>query len=242
MNRLPTLRLTLRPVARALIALCCTPALAATLPTGLQVQQGQAQAQQQGQQLTVRTSPNAILNWQSFSIGQSAGVYFEQANAASKVLNRVLGSEPSQILGSLGSNGQVWLLNPHGVLFGAGARVDVAGLVTSTLSLSDADFIAGRYRFSADQGAPVRNEGQLRGSLGGQIVLLGGRVENTGTVEAGQVQLAAARQVELVDSGAPNLAVRVDLAEGEVLNLGRLSAPGGRIDVHAASVNQQGLV
>ncbi|MBH9579283.1 two-partner secretion domain-containing protein [Inhella proteolytica] len=238
MNRFPTLR----PLARALIALCCTPALAATLPAGLQVQQGQAQLQQQGNQLTVRNSPNAILNWQSFSIGPGAGVYFEQANASSKVLNRVVGSDPSQILGSLGSNGQVWLLNPHGVLFGAGARVDVASLVTSTLSLSDADFISGRYRFSADQGASLRNEGQLRGSLGGQIVLLGGRVENTGSIEAGQVQLAAARQVELVDSGAPNLAVRVDVPAGEVLNLGALSAPGGRIDVHAASVNQQGLV
>ena len=238
MNPFPTLR----PLARALIALCCTPALAATLPAGLQVQQGQAQLQQQGNQLTVRNSPNAILNWQSFSVGPGAGVYFEQAHAASKVLNRVVGHEPSQILGSLGSNGQVWLLNPHGVLFGAGARVDVASLVTSTLSLSDADFIRGRYRFSTEQGASVRNEAALRGSLGGQIVLLGGRVENLGSIEAGQVQLAAARQVELVDSGAPNLTVRVEVPAGEVLNLGHLSAPGGRIDVHAASVNQQGLV
>ncbi|MFO1252967.1 MAG: hypothetical protein U1E77_17975 [Inhella sp.] len=80
MNRFPTLR----PLARALIALCCTPALAATLPAGLQVQQGQAQLQQQGNQLTVRNSPNAILNWQSFSIGAGAGVYFEQANTSSR--------------------------------------------------------------------------------------------------------------------------------------------------------------
>lgn len=228
-----------------------SPALAGAagpaLPSGLQVAHGQASVVTQGAQMTVRNSPNAILNWQNFSIGAGNAVYFDQASASSKVLNRVLGSDPSQILGQLGSNGQVWLLNPNGVLFGRDARVDVGSLVVSTLRLNDNDFLAQRFRFAADgtSAAPLRNEGSLRSSFGGQIALLGaGRVENSGTVDApgGQINLAAARSIELVDTGLPYLTARVEVPAGEVLNLGRLSAAGGLVDVYAAVVNQQGIV
>jgi len=249
-----TRRHRLSPLARAvaaasLLAVPLWPQASTTLPAGLQVVQGEASVATQGALMTVKNSNNAILNWQSFNIGGAAGVHFQQANAASKVLNRVVGHDPSAILGSLTSNGQVWLLNPNGVLFGQGARVDVAGLVASTLRLNDNDFLAGRYRFNALAGDPgqLRNEGQLRTSFGGQVVLLGQRVENTGSVQAdgGSVTLAAARSVELVDTGLPHLAVKVDLptgADGEVTNLGQLAAPGGKIDVYAGIVNQQGLV
>jgi filamentous hemagglutinin family protein len=215
-----------------------------TLPQGLQVVAGQVRTATQGSQLTVSNSGGAILNWNSFSIGAAAGVHFEQASAASKVLNRVTGQDPSAIFGSLTSNGQVWLLNPNGVLFGAGARVDVAGLVASTLRLNDNDFLNRRYHFNALAGdaGSVRNEGSLRTSLGGQVVLLGERVDNRGSVEAGSVSIASARSVDLVDTGAPNLVVRVHAPAGEVLNLGRLVASGGSVDVMGAIVNQQGLV
>jgi hypothetical protein len=65
----------------------------------------------------------------------------------------------------------VWLLNPNGVLFGQGARIDVAGLVTSTLNLNNADWLAGKHRFvqGAGQPASVVNQGELRSSLGGQM-------------------------------------------------------------------------
>ena len=248
-------RWQLKPLARAIAAagllasplwLQAAPPASNALPTGLQVTAGQASVLTQGNQMTVRNSNGAILNWNSFNIGAAAGVYFDQANAASKVLNRVTGQDPTQIFGSLASNGQVWLLNPNGVLFGQGARVDVAGLVTSTLRLNDSDFLNSRYRFAGDAGstATVRNEGSIQSAHGGQVLLLGAKVENTGRVEApgGNVTLASARSVELVDTGLPNLAVRVDVPEGEVLNMGRLVADGGSVDVFGAIVNQQGLV
>jgi len=243
---------SLRPLSLAvLLATSAWPALAANalptdaLPRGMQVVQGQAQLSSLGNQMTVRNSAGAILNWQDFSIGRNASVYFEQANSSSKVLNRVVGQDPSQILGQLGSNGQVWLLNPNGVLFGRDARVDVGSLVVSTLRLNDQDFLNQQYRFSAGlEGASLRNEGALRTSLGGQVILLSERIENAGQIETpqGNTSLAAARSVELVDTGAPNLSVRVSAPAGEVLNLGQLRAHGGSIDVHAASVNQQGLI
>lgn len=249
------LRAPLRPLSLGLLSLglISLPAAAGTppapqaLPGGAQTVHGQVSVHTQGAQMTVRNSPGAIIQWQNFSIGREASVYFDQANSSSKVLNRVVGNDPSQILGQLGSNGQVWLLNPNGVLFGRDARVDVGSLVTSTLRLNDADFLAGRAHFFADAGdgnALLRNEGSLRSSLGGQVILIGAQVENDGRIEApgGQVALAAGRSVELVDTGAPHLSVRVPLPAGEALNLGLLAADGGRIDVHAASVNQQGIV
>ena len=66
-------------------------------------------------------------------------------------MNRITGKNPSQILGALQSNGKVFLINPNGIVFGAGSRVDVNGLVASSLNLSDADFLAGNLKFSSSR-------------------------------------------------------------------------------------------
>ena len=71
------------------------------------------------------------------------------------MLNRVRGQDPSVILGTLSSNGRVFLINPNGILFGRDSRVDVQGLTASTLALSDADFLAGRQRYSAAARAKI---------------------------------------------------------------------------------------
>ena len=231
--------------ACSLLTLCPAAGFAQTLPGGLNIVQGRASVSTVGPAMTVSNTPNAILNWNSFSIGVQNSVRFEQQSAASQVLNRVTGIDPSSILGRLSSNGRVWLLNPNGVLFGTGARVDVAGLVTSTLNLNDSDWLAGRHLFSSSSlGTSVLNQGELRSSLGGSILLLGGSVRNEGLIDApgGQVLLAAGQSIELIDTGAPRLSVRVKAAAGEALNLGTLAAAGGRIDIHAAIVNQQGVV
>jgi filamentous hemagglutinin family protein len=229
-----------------------------TLPSGMTVVQGQASTVTNGARLTITNSANALLNWQSFSIGSDAAVRFDQPNAASRVLNRVTGNDPSAIFGQLSSNGQVWLLNPNGVLFGQGARIDVAGLVASTLNIGDAQWRAGRTLLTAGDSAPsagVVNQGELRTTTGGYVLLVGGvgsvdgagGVRNEGVIDApgGRVALAAGRSIDLADSSTPNLVVRVDTSPGDpgsVSNLGRISAAGGRIDLAAAIVNQSGIV
>ena len=131
-------------------------------PVAPQVIAGQAAFSQQGNVFSITNTPNTIINWQSFSIAPNEITRFIQQNADSKVLNRITGQDPSKILGSLQSNGQVFLINPNGVLFGKDARIDVNGLVASSLSLSNADFLAGKHNFKAEGGAgKVENQGRI---------------------------------------------------------------------------------
>ena len=98
------------------------------LPVGGQVAAGQASVQVNGSQMTINQGTDkAVLNWQSFDIGASAGVRFNQPSRSSVALNRVQSSDPSQIFGQLSANGQVVLVNPSGVVFGPNARIDVGG-------------------------------------------------------------------------------------------------------------------
>ncbi len=217
----------------------------AQLPVDPSVIHGHATIHTTGDHMTVINAPNTILNWQSFSIGIDNSVYFQQHDAASMVLNRVTGNDPSNILGHLGSNGHIWLINPHGVLFGDHARIDAAGLMASTLDMTTLDFLSRRYHFNAtDNLGQVRNQGEIRTSMGGQVWLLGNQVQNDGLIltPGGQTVLAAGKSIELVDSGTPNLIVQVKAPENQTVNLGSLVAPGGKIDLHGSIVNQEGIV
>ena len=132
---------TLKPLCSALIAalvIVNTEASFAqvSLPQGASVVHGQASLSSSGRSMQITTgSERTVIDWQSFSVGNGNGVHFQQPNSTSRVLNRVQGQAPSNILGSLSSNGSVWLINPNGILFGREARVNVAGLVASTLDM-----------------------------------------------------------------------------------------------------------
>lgn len=219
-----------------------------TLPTGLQVAQGTAPTSTINGQMTVTNSNGAVLNWDSFSIGAGNGVNFVQPSTESKVLNRVVGNDLSSIQGSLSSNGEVWLVNPHGVVFGRDAQINVGALVASTLGVTDADFQANRLRFGGDAAAAgagqVLNQADIS-TFGGRVMLVGGSVQNEGLIRSpdGQIVLAAGRDIEMIDSGMPNITVRVSASDDTAVNLGTLLAPdGGSVDLHGAIVNQQGIV
>ena len=113
-------------------------------PAGGQVTAGSATINQAGSATTInQTSNKAAIDWAKFSVGSSESVRFNQPGASSITLNRVTGAESSAIMGKVSANGQVFILNPNGVLFGAGAQVNVGGLVASTLRLDNANFMAG---------------------------------------------------------------------------------------------------
>jgi filamentous hemagglutinin family protein len=123
-------------------------------PTGGSVVAGSAGIQQSGNTTNINQSSNsAIINWQGFSIGAKETVNFNQPGSSSVTLNRVIGNETSVINGALNANGQVFIVNSAGVLFGKGAQVNVGGLVASTLDITNANFMAGNYTFSGNSSA-----------------------------------------------------------------------------------------
>jgi len=209
-----------------------TAVQAQTLPTGGTVTVGGATITTGPGAMTINQSTqNAAINWQSFSIGQGGSVVFVQPDSRSVALNRVVGPDASAILGNLTSNGQVFLINPNGVLFGQGAQVNVGGLVASTLGLTDADFVAGNYRFSGTGGA-VRNQGTIV-ATSGYVALLGGQVSNEGLIQAnlGTVALASGQAITLDVAGDGLLNVVIDqgVANALIQNSGTLQADGGRV-------------
>ena len=194
--------------------------------------------------LNITNSPGAIINWRGFSIGANETTRFIQQSASSSVLNRVIGENPSQILGQLLSNGRVFLVNPNGVVFGPNSVVDVAGLIASTLQMSDADFMAGRHHFEGDGEGSIDNRGYIRAGPGGEVVLIAPSIENSGIIEAdgGQLILAAGRSVTLTSLDYEGVQFEVQAPEDEVLNLGALLAEQGAAGVFAGTINNAGRI
>ncbi|MDG9924301.1 MULTISPECIES: filamentous hemagglutinin N-terminal domain-containing protein [unclassified Pseudomonas] len=227
---------------------------ALALPTDGQVSLGQGSIASSGGNMTVtQSSQNLAINWNSFNIAQGEKVSFAQPNSSAIAVNRVVGSDPSSIYGTLQANGQVFLINPNGILFGKGSQVNVGGLVASTLDLSDQDLAAGNYTF-AGEGGSVTNQGNITAKDGGSVALLGARVSNEGTIQArlGSVALAAGEQVSLDFAGDQLLSVQVDKGALQALaqNKQLIQADGGQVILTAKAadsllnsvVNNEGVV
>ncbi|MDF3036837.1 MAG: hypothetical protein K0S28_2111, partial [Paucimonas sp.] len=203
---------------------------------------------QSGQsQVINQTTSKAIIDWRSFSIGAGNSVRFNQPDSSSIVLNRVVGGNPSSILGNLSANGQVFLVNPFGVYFGANASVDVGGILATTMNIRNEDFMKGNFVFSRDAAAARRdviNAGVLKAREGGYVVLAGDYAANSGVVQArlGTAALASGSKLTLDIAGDNliNLAVNdKTLAElAGVDNSGQLLADGGRA-IMTASVARE---
>ncbi|MHB1013981.1 MAG: YDG domain-containing protein, partial [Desulfurivibrionaceae bacterium] len=232
------------------------PACALALPNGGQISAGSGDIGQSGSTLTVtQTSPKLAINWQGFNIGQSETVNFNQPGTGAIALNRVLGQAPSQILGNLRANGQVFVLNPNGVLFGHTAQVNVNGLVASSLNLNDADFLAGNYTFrNSGAAGSVVNQGALTAANGGYLALLAPEARNEGVISAtlGTALLAAGDTVTLHLNNGSLLSYTIDqgtlngLAENKYL----IQADGGQVILSARAadvltrsvVNNSGII
>ncbi|NMG68178.1 filamentous hemagglutinin N-terminal domain-containing protein, partial [Azoarcus indigens] len=205
------------------------------LPSGGQVVAGQAGIGHSGNTLTVsQGSDKAIIDWQRFDIGRAAAVQFLQPSSSSVALNRVLSGEASQIYGSLTANGKVYLVNPAGVVFGSGSKVDVGALVASTLDISNEDFLAGRLVFSrAGSTGSITNAGEITAADGGLVALLAPTVRNEGVIRArlGTVALAAGDKVTLAAGADGLLQVALEPSTVQTLieNKQLIVADGGQV-------------
>ena len=235
-------------IASTVVALVCSNTLAA--PEGARVVRGDVSITRDGSNTLIRAGRNSIINYRGFDIAANESVRFIQPDAASRVLNRIQSAAPTRIDGALSANGRVYLVNPAGVVFGQGARVNVGGLYAAAGNLADADFVRGVDRFTSLAGA-VENRGTLTADF---VALLGGSVANAGSIVApqGTVVMAAGSEA-LVGPRDGNVFVRVTGAATPaagapaVDNRGTITARAGRVvlgagDVYSMAIRTTGPV
>lgn len=200
------------------------------------------------------------LDWQKFNIAKDEKVHFDQNSKSAIAINRVVGDGRSIIDGSLSATGNVFVINPNGVLFGKNSSVDVGGLVASTANVTDEDmrnFTQGKgdlgLQIAAGREASVINAGTIKAE-GGLVALHATTVENTGTIanEGGTTALAAAKNLNIAadTAGKLNFTINGSLANAKALNSGMLQSDGGYIvmtaksagDVMSTVVNNTGII
>ena len=231
------------------LLLCLYPVQAKSLPIDGKVISGSVTIKQPNTNtLNInQASDKAIINWKGFNINVNELVKFNQSKSSSVALNRVIGVDPSVILGKLVANGRVFIVNPNGIFFGPNSSVDVAGLFASTLGIKDTDFLAGKYNFMQDptkNPSYVVNQGQIKVSDDGFVFLVAPGVKNENLIIAnlGKVVLASGQQftVDFMGDGLINFVVdgkvvdKVIGPEGNPLpsavsNSGTIKADGGQV-------------
>ncbi|EAC0960005.1 filamentous hemagglutinin N-terminal domain-containing protein, partial [Salmonella enterica subsp. enterica] len=229
---------------------------ATLLPTGGQIVVGQGNISSSGSTMTITQGSQKLgTNWNTFDIGQGNSVVFVQPGSSAVALNRVTGGGgASQIMGTLTANGQVFLLNPNGVLVGKTGQVNTAGFVASTQSISDSDFAGGNITLRSVGNGSIINQGNLTSTAGGYVVLSGGQVTNQGTITTpgGRTVMASADQVTLSLDGAGLTGVSVNgaVVNALVKNQGLIVADNGQVQLTARgqdmllseAVNNSGII
>ena len=203
------------PVPCARGACGTTSSFVATSPTNA------ATAVQSGNTLTVhQTSNDVTLNWATFNVGAGNKVVFQQPASTSIALNRIFDANPSSIFGTLTANGQIYLINANGFLFGATSRVNVAGMIASSLNITDSTFSAGIL-------SPLLNN---HGTAAAALEQFTGTTQNFATdttgaalTNTGIISVQSGAQLTAADGG------RLLLAAPSVQNAGTLTAPDGQI-------------
>ncbi len=203
-----------------------------------------------------QTSDKAVINWQSYNIGNAERVHYQQPSQSSISLNRVNPNNgPAKIYGTLTSNGQVWIVNPAGVWFGPNSYVNVGGILASTADINDTDFMAGNFHFQQSPlwNGAIINEGYIKTAEAGLVALVGSGVVNNGMIEAnlGTVVLASGSEFTVYFSGNSMIGFTVDTSvfsaahdqNGESLkdgvkNAGQIIANGGKVLMSAKSSSQ----
>jgi filamentous hemagglutinin family protein len=191
-------------------------------PRGGAVAVGSINISSAGKTLTIRQSTvQGIINWQTFENTASETIAFQQPSASSVTLNRVVGPNPSLIGGNLTANGSVFLINPNGVVFGPKAQVNVNSLVTSTLNLSDSDFLRKKYVFDQDttkELSSIVNQGHIQTAPGGTVALVAPIVDNAGVINApGGRVLLHAKTHDVIDTPETNF--RAEKANGRAVRM-----------------------
>lgn len=212
--------------AHAELPVPSVPAVLSSTPVDI-ASQGQASASVSGNTMTItQGTDKARIDWQRFNIGQENAVNFNQPSSTSVALNQIHQNDPSRIMGSLTANGQVYLVNQNGFVFGPQAQINVNSLVATTLGISESVFQNGLTKAFDNKGSAA-----LEG--GGEVYLKDeqGRplLDQQGQKIKIQILIEHGAQIKTNSTGG-----RVIIAAPVVNNAGSIEAPDGQVILAAA--------
>lgn len=223
---IPSLLLAVQAGAVELPVACVAGACGVSGPTSW-ISSGSATPNYNGNQLTIdQTSDRLSLNWSSFNVSADGRVVFRQPSSSSVALNRIFQGNPSRILGSVEANGEIYLINPNGFVFGQTARINAAGILASTLGMTDETFNGGLLT------AIRRNTHALQGDGRASVLDIDGNPVRDANGTPLAVQLVVEQGAELAVQGTGS---RILLASHTVDNAGKLSAPDGQVILAAGN-------
>lgn len=210
----------------SILSLMCFHTLQAK-PSGVDIKHGKISLHHHEENLHINQHTKyAIIHWKDFSINEGELTEFHLENSGGATLNRVTGSQMSKLMGTLRSNGKVYLINPNGILVGPKGVIETTGTVLSTLDLSDSAFLEDRELwFKGDSHEGIVNLGRIE-TLTGDIFLLAAKVQNDGTLQApqGTVGLASANEIYLMPAGHERLVIKASAHDGLLENTGKIEA------------------
>ena len=128
-----------------------------------------------------------ILRWEDFSIDSGEKVRFDGGNQERDYLNLVTGEGASNIYGTIEGGRNVYLVNPHGILFAQGSQVNTGALYLSTAN--PADIATATNAFKANGTSPLSATAQT------------GDVLNLGTVKASKLYIEG-KNVKVLNTDA----------------------------------------
>ncbi len=236
---------------RQVLGLICLSSCIYAQPSDPAVMAGFATFDTQANSLIIQSADKSIIHWQEFSIDQGEQARFILPDAKATVLNRVVGNEMSHLLGSLNSNGSIFLINPNGVLVGPDGLIDTASFIASTLDLSNENFLAGNtFLFQGKSDASIINLGTIN-ALEGDALLIGYHIDNQGAINApgGLAGIAAGREVLIKPEGSERIFICAQVPQevrGEkgIDHSGTIQAISSEIkadgNLYALAINYQG--
>ena len=197
---------------------------ASSLPSGENIISGDISVSSSQNSMTItQSSEQSIIEWTSFDIGAQNTVTFNQPSVNASALNRVVSGNPTTLAGALNANGKVFVVNENGVYFTSTATINAHSFAASTLALSNDDFLNNRFLFKADNVNNIFSSIIHKGSIttldGGFTALLGGAINNEGTINAnlGKIGIGAGKEITLDLSGDKFLQVSVPFSEAITL-------------------------
>ncbi len=229
-----------------LIFICCFSCIFSN-PSGEKIISGKIEIDKSKNALNIiQKSKKAIIDWNDFSISKNEITKCILPSKDSSILNRVISSNPSKILGKLESNGKVFLINQNGILVGKNATIDTFGFIASTLNIANEEFLYAKdLKFSGDSDCLLENYGQIKTSLG-NVFFIGKKIKNAGEIiSEGKTKLTVGREILLIDGDNPKILLKAD--NNYIENTGAIHSIETEIKAagdnpYSIVINQEGII